>query len=308
MEKQKTEELPLVSIFAICHNHAKYVIETLDSIKNQSYPFIQLIIIDNCSNDGSEILIEKWIQETQYPCEFIRNPQSYIVPINCNTALKHVEGKYFQGISCDDIIMMEKVENQVTLFESLNETYACIYADAIRIDATGNIMKEGSFFHDRKKKFNYEKMPSGDLKFELQRMTFISAPTILLRTSAIKSIGGYLEDLYVEDWPMYIRISLAGHLFHPLNEIVAEYRIHDKSMDQQRNSSYYLSLVRTYEMFHLFFDMKDPFITGKWFECLMQYRRRKIISAFKHLYFYCIYTRKVTLKKFIKFLINRQNN
>jgi glycosyltransferase involved in cell wall biosynthesis len=52
------EELPLVSIIAACYNHALFVVEALDSIKNQRYPNIQLIITNDASTDKSKECIE----------------------------------------------------------------------------------------------------------------------------------------------------------------------------------------------------------------------------------------------------------
>ena len=54
---------PLVSIIALCYNHASYLEETLDSIIEQTYPNIQLIILDDCSSDNSVELINAWIKK-----------------------------------------------------------------------------------------------------------------------------------------------------------------------------------------------------------------------------------------------------
>ncbi|MDQ3753753.1 MAG: glycosyltransferase [Acidobacteriota bacterium] len=54
---------PLVSVIAGCYNHSRFVLECLESIRNQTYKNIQLIIIDDCSTDNSVALIRAWIAE-----------------------------------------------------------------------------------------------------------------------------------------------------------------------------------------------------------------------------------------------------
>ena len=56
-------EKPLVTIIAVCYNQYDYVLGTLNSIRDQTYGHIQLIIADDGSTDDSKILIEKWIAE-----------------------------------------------------------------------------------------------------------------------------------------------------------------------------------------------------------------------------------------------------
>ena len=54
---------PLVSVIALCYNHARFVLECLESIRHQSYKNTELIIVDDCSRDNSVELIRNWIAE-----------------------------------------------------------------------------------------------------------------------------------------------------------------------------------------------------------------------------------------------------
>ena len=301
---QEAKDKPLVSIFAICYNQAAFVKETLQSIKNQTYPFIQLIIIDNASTDGSAECIKDWIEETNAVCEFIKNDRPLSVAANCNAGLSKVKGKYFQGISCDDIMLPEKIEKQAALFESLDEKYACIYADTIRIDENGSLLPAASIFTERKKKFGYSAMPHGDLWYELQYMTFIAAPSVLLRTSAVKDVGGYRSEFYIEDWPLWIGLSVHGYLFYPLDATVVQYRIHPASMDQKRDPEFYRSLLLTYEIFRDFFDFSQKTIREKWLYALLQYRKSGRPS-FRHFRKYIQYTRSLPVKNSVRFLLKK---
>ena len=54
---------PLVSIICLCYNHEKFVPLALQSVIDQTYPNIELIIVDDCSNDGSSTAIKEWLRQ-----------------------------------------------------------------------------------------------------------------------------------------------------------------------------------------------------------------------------------------------------
>ena len=56
---------PLVSIIVITYNSAKYVLETLESAKNQTYQNIELIISDDCSIDNTVDICTRWLNENK---------------------------------------------------------------------------------------------------------------------------------------------------------------------------------------------------------------------------------------------------
>ena len=78
---------PLVSICAANYNNELYVLETLESIKNQTYHNIELIIVDDCSTDKSPEIIENWLNNFGKPYKFIRNEKNGGVCRACNTLL-----------------------------------------------------------------------------------------------------------------------------------------------------------------------------------------------------------------------------
>lgn len=295
---------PLVTIFAICHNHEAYVLETLESIRAQTYKNIQLIIINNSTNDNSGDIITGWIDTYHVECEFIQNAVPLTLVKNCNLGLSKAKGKYFQGISCDDIMMPDKISWQVQLFEQLGEEFACVYADAIKIDKHGKQIGSQTFFDERKKKFHNVEFQPGSLHYELQRMCYVVAPTVLLRKSSVLNIQGYDEKFLIEDWPLWIKLSAAGHLFYPLNKIVAKYRIHPESFDQVRAYGYYRSILNIYNTYHDFFNGKQREVRNKWFAYLKNYRKSDLFNSIPYYLKYLRFTGYFSLKEFVKYIIN----
>ena len=81
------QEFPLITVICSCYNHAKFVTKSLESVLNQTYKNIQLIVIDDCSIDNSVSVIENFIIE--YPqIIFIKNKINLGLTKSFNNAAK----------------------------------------------------------------------------------------------------------------------------------------------------------------------------------------------------------------------------
>ena len=222
--------LPLVSIVAGCYNHEQYLEETLDSIKAQTYPNIQLIIMDDYSQDESVQLIEKWVENNKVNCKCIFHTENKGICYTLNEALKYAEGKYFQGISCDDIMLKQKIETQVTLLEKSKKDVAMVFSDAYYIDEEGNLLF-GSYIQHHKQ---FLQIPSGNIFEELIKVNFIPAMSVLVKKEVFEKVGFYDEDLDYEDTDMWIRIAKKYNIL--FSDIVSvKYRLHDKNLTTTLN-------------------------------------------------------------------------
>ena len=236
---KEIKDFTLVTIIAICHKHADYVVETLDSIRNQTYADIELIIINNLK-DECEKIINDWIQKYEVNCLFIQNDQPKTVTQNCNIGLAHCNGKYFQVISCDDVLLPQKIEKQVEAFESLDDSFACIYSDLIYIDENGFNNTKETVQEKKRKKWGTELFPSGNLKNELSLLSFIPAPSVLLKTQIVKKVNGYDQKYLFEDWPMWIKLCKNNYQFKGINETLVKWRLVPGSLGS--NSKNYAAL------------------------------------------------------------------
>lgn len=112
-------ESPLISIVLTLYNKAPYIEETLFSIYKQTYTNRELIIVDDCSTDGSfeiaKSFCEKlWITEK---CKFIQNEKNLRVAKTFEKGLKEAKGEWISMCDGDDILMKDKLEKQLELCE-----------------------------------------------------------------------------------------------------------------------------------------------------------------------------------------------
>ena len=107
------EKSPLVSIIVITYNSSKYVLETLESAKAQTYKNIELIISDDGSKDGTINICEKWIEENEFHfkrTKIITVEKNTGIPANCNRGVNSSNGEWVKLIAGDDILIEECIE------------------------------------------------------------------------------------------------------------------------------------------------------------------------------------------------------
>lgn len=215
---------PLVSMLVVSYNQARFVVETLESVKAQTYKHTELIIVDDRSTDDSVALIERWLGRNKIHCHFIRHQTNQGVCKSLNEALASTTGKYISGIASDDIWLPDKIERQVALMESQPDSVAVLYSDAFQIDENGQLLPE-MFIAAHK---SLAGMPQGEIFDAFLDGNFVPGMTTLIRRSCYDKVGLYDESLPWEDWDMWMRIARHySFVYSPIPS--AKYRVHPQS-------------------------------------------------------------------------------
>ena len=215
---------PLVSMIVLCYNQARFVVETLESVKVQTYKPTELIILDDCSSDDSVTRIENWLRENGIDCTFIRHHENRGICKSLNEALAVATGKFISMVASDDIWLADKITRQVEIMESQPDDVGVLYTDAFQIDEHGNALPEMFIAAHR----SLPEMPQGQVLNTLLEGNFIPGMTTLIRRSCYGVVGFYDEHLPWEDWDMWLRIARHySFIYSPKPS--AKYRTHDKS-------------------------------------------------------------------------------
>jgi glycosyltransferase involved in cell wall biosynthesis len=195
-------KLPLVSVICLCYNQVKFIEEAVHSVLRQSYPNIQLIIIDDASTDDSALRIKKIAAE---------NPTVQILLLeknlgNCkafNQGWALAKGDFVIDFAADDVMMPERIERQVDFFSTLDASYGVIFTNALYIDERGKILHDhySHLFH----KGLLKTIPQGDVYPSVLSTYFISSPTMMVKRNVMEELKGYDETLSYEDFDFWIR-------------------------------------------------------------------------------------------------------
>ena len=107
--------LPWVTVICTSYNQQTFVAEALESVIAQSYPNVELIVIDNGSTDQTVTRIQAVI--LPYPAiRFIRNPINLGLNRAFNQGLALANGQYIIDLSADDVLLPDRITRQVIFF------------------------------------------------------------------------------------------------------------------------------------------------------------------------------------------------
>ena len=191
---------PLVTVICVCYNQARFVTEALDSIINQTYSNLELIVIDDGSADGSGKVIKQWMGH-HAQATLIMNGKNIGYCKTFNKAYKISKGEFIIDLSADDVLLPTRVEEGVGLLKNAGEDFGVAFSDAQYIHEAGDPIKLHS------EKYPHATIPSGDVYKDLIERYFICSPTMMFRKAMLDSLGGYDESLAFEDFDLWIRAS-----------------------------------------------------------------------------------------------------
>ena len=106
---------PLVSILIPCYNSEAYLAETLKCCVNQTYPNIEVVVVDDGSTDGSLKIAHQWKGVHENICVY--SQQNLGAASARNFAFEKSRGEYIMYLDADDLISLNKVEKQVESLE-----------------------------------------------------------------------------------------------------------------------------------------------------------------------------------------------
>jgi len=129
---------PFVTVICLCYNQEAFVVESLNSVLNQSYPFIELIIVDDFSTDNSKKTISTWLKNNPN-VYFIANETNLGITKSFNRALQLAKGEYVIDLAADDVLLPECIEKQINAFTNSSfKNLGVVYGNAELISENGS--------------------------------------------------------------------------------------------------------------------------------------------------------------------------
>lgn len=214
--------MPSISVIMPCYNHERFVRESVASILQQTIGDLELIVVDDKSNDDSvQVLRNLAIKDSRL--KLIVHSQNLGASRSRNDGLAAASGDLFAFCDADDLWKPEKLERQIKLLR-VHGGCDITYCDSQIIDSWG--LPTGEFFSDQ---FPPPSNPSGDLFQFLCTRNFVNMTTVLVRREALGAQVYFDESVrWVEDWWQWIKLSY-NHQFVYDPQVLAKYRVHPQS-------------------------------------------------------------------------------
>ncbi|MEM1408718.1 MAG: glycosyltransferase family A protein [Bacteroidota bacterium] len=194
----------LVTVICLCYNHSSYVIDAIDSVLRQTYSNIELIVVDDGSEDDSQFVIRQ-------KCDL--TPEIRFIDLeanigNCkafNMALSYAHGEYIIDLAADDVLLPSRVEHGVKEFIQHDDTYGVNFTNAEIISSKGEYNKY--FYPIDSQGRSLERISEGDVFLDLISRYYICPPSMMYKRDVLMKLGGYDENLTYEDFDFWVRSS-----------------------------------------------------------------------------------------------------
>jgi len=209
------------------YNYARYLTASIESVLSQSHHNLELIIIDDCSTDGSQDIADRWSRQDGRVITVFHKRNTGLSGAR-NSGLAAASGDLIALCDADDIWKKNKLEVQVSQF-CRHSDLGVVHSDAHIIDGSGNLtgQRYSLEFHGRHQKC------SGNLFRQFCLRNFVCNSTVLLRRECLDYAGGFDPRLRsLEDWVCWARIS-RKYLFGYVEDPLVLYRVHQTNLSRQ---------------------------------------------------------------------------
>jgi len=238
-----------ISIILCCYNSEKFLNETLNSIKNQTYTNYELIIVDDGSKDTTLEILERFIEQNQtIKIKLIKQPNMGL-PKARNIALINSTNEYIAIIDHDDLWVKNKLSVQVNHIKK-NKDCHLFFSD---FEYLNFIKKNNTRFQTSKLKDNF--IPH---KLNLTKNhafvnlslfgCFIGSSTVVFKKEVVNCIGNFDENyLFLTDYIFFLKLSKKYNIFcSPL--VLSKWRYHNNNATVKLNRIYIKEMKNLYSI------------------------------------------------------------
>jgi len=216
-ENHAVTETPLVTVIIASYNHARYIEASINSVLNQTYKNIELLVIDDGSKDESPSVLKRLQEQHDFNLRFQANQG---LARTLNDAIARAKGDLIVPFGSDDIMLPHRIATQVEYMNGKPEVGICS-ANIETIDQDGKVMGARE---QRNRNLPFRRLDFEDLF--LDRKPGPMAATLMLRREALNKVGGFNPDIRLEDVYIELSIARAGYFIDVLGEVLAQYRDH----------------------------------------------------------------------------------
>lgn len=212
---------PLISIITPAYKAERFIGETLASVRAQSFPDWEIVIVEDGSHDGTEDLVKAFAATVSQPVIFSRHEKNQGLPATRNTAIARARGEWIALLDSDDLWTTDHLEKAVA---RLRETGADLVHSAVLM-----------FDSDSGRELEV-RAPSPAAVADFPRSLFLSTyiiqpSSVVMRRALCQQVGGFNPECrYLEDKELWLRLVRAGARIERVSTTTCHYRQHAAAM------------------------------------------------------------------------------
>ncbi|WP_114576272.1 glycosyltransferase family 2 protein [Saliphagus sp. LR7] len=247
-----SDDAPTISVVIPTYNRADVLPRTLDSVLEQTYNNIELVVVDDASTDATKSIVKGYEDPR---IRYISHKKNSGGSAARNTGLKAAKGAFVAFLDDDDEWHPRKIEAQLKTYNEAHESVGVVYSGIKNVDSKGRT--------------NSVKTPKieGEVTKELLLENFIGSFSALLVDSGTINSTGLLDERFPswQDWEYYIRLSKEAHFAAVPEPLVVRYNADHEQISDDLETK----ITETYPLLYKKFD-DCAAEYGQWFR-----RRRR---------------------------------
>ncbi len=227
---------PEISVIMSVYNGEEYLCEAIDSVLSQTFKNFELIVIDDCSTDSTNTILNKYA-ESDKRVRVFRNEVNLRLPKSLNKAISLAEGKYIARMDADDICLPERLRLQYEFMEERGDValssckFLTVKNEEYAMGAVGG------------------RCDSDALKAMLLVTNPVLHPGVIGKAEVFKKLLYDTSLTCTEDLEIWIRMVKENLKIEILPEYLMVYRLHDKQITKttlDRQHSEVLKIEKEY--------------------------------------------------------------
>lgn len=228
----------VVSVIVSTYNSSSFIIETLESVYNQSWQEIELIVTDDCSCDNTIDICRQWLRDRGARFKRIQLVTSDLntgIPGNANRGLQAATGAWIKFLGADDTLLPDCLKDNVgfvqenrdirILFSRVDNYKEVFLKESyLSTDPDGQITPDSIVWPERTAKSQYRMLLVAD------RIHF--APSVFIQRDTLVTLGGFDERFRrMEDYPLWLNVTKSGNKLYFMDKITVNYRRHSAAIN-----------------------------------------------------------------------------
>ncbi len=182
-----------VSVVIPAYNKADLTVKTIESVLNQTYPNIEIIVVDDGSTDSTKIKLSLFANKIRYV--YKENGGACSAR---NLGIQLAEGEYIALLDCDDLYLPQKIELCIDYLKK-HPDFGFVHTAAYFIDGKSRILRTFSHYKSRR---------VGWIAKSLLFRNFICNSTVIVRKACFEKVGFFNEKIFTPaDWDMWLKLA-----------------------------------------------------------------------------------------------------
>lgn len=252
-EKLTDAESPTVTVFVVTYNSASTILETLESIRSQTYQNIGLIVSDDCSTDETVRICSEWLENYRPRflfAQILTAPKNTGVSGNVNRAIDACHTEFCKGLAGDDLLLPDCIEKNVAFMKAHPDSI--VVFSKVQIFGKRRALRRFAF------PFNYEifnKTAAEQYRYLTEIANCIPASTEFFRMEGLRQNNIRCDERIpmVDDWPLWIIITGKGFKLDFFDETTVLYRVREGSLTTSRSIPFKAAMnLRLVKLFYVF--------------------------------------------------------